>query len=69
VPLKTPSKPNGKNIEGESIMAYINTCIYIVSLKTFYEKPKGKTHEGKKSTILYDLMILNGLSHMGVYSP
>jgi hypothetical protein len=32
-------------------MAYLNTCIYIVSLKTFYEKSLGKTHQGKNSTI------------------
>ena len=23
-------------------MAYTDTCVYIVSLKTFYEKPSGK---------------------------
>jgi hypothetical protein len=32
-------------------MTYLNTCMYIVSLKTFYEKSLGKTHQGKKSTI------------------
>jgi hypothetical protein len=66
--MKTPLKPNGKNIRRKRY-GISSTCIYIVSLKTFYEKPKGKTHEGKKSTILYDLMIIDGLSHMGVYSP
>ena len=38
-------------IQGENDMAYKDTCVYIVSLKTFYEKPIGKTHQGKKSTI------------------
>jgi hypothetical protein len=30
-------------------MAYLNTCIYFVSFKTFYNKPLVKTHQGKKS--------------------
>ena len=41
-------------------MAYTYTCVYIVSLKTFYEKPLGKTHEGKKSTIYAILGLLIG---------
>ena len=41
MPLKTPLKPSGK-IQGENDMAYKDTCVYIVSLKTFYEKPLGK---------------------------
>ena len=50
MPLKTPLKPSGK-IQEENDMAYKDTCVYIVSLKTFYEKPTGKTHQEKKSTI------------------
>ena len=45
------SKPSNIWILGENDMAYKDTCVYIISLKTFYEKPLGKTHQGKKSTI------------------
>jgi hypothetical protein len=34
--------------QGESNVAYLDTCIYIVSLKTFYEKPLGKLTKGKR---------------------
>ena len=32
-------------------MTYTDTCVYIVSLKTFMRNHQGKTREGKKSTI------------------
>ena len=66
MPLKTPLKPSGKNIR-RKFMTYKGTCVYIVSLKTFYEKPLGKTHEGKKSTTYAILQLLIGYS-FGDYS-
>ena len=42
-------------------MTYMNTCIYIVSLKTFYEKPLGKNSWREKEYNVCNLMIVNGL--------
>lgn len=43
VPPKTPLKPNGKNIRRKPCGISKHLYLY-VSLKTFYEKPLGKTH-------------------------
>jgi hypothetical protein len=56
-------------ILGENDMAYRNTCIYIVSLKTFYEKSVGKTHQGKRVQYIYDLKRSSMGYNKGVYSP
>ena len=59
--LKTPLKPNGKNIRRNWHDICEHLYQYIVSLKTFYEKPWGKTHEGKKSTIYAIWWLLTGI--------
>ena len=61
MPMKTPLKHSGKNIRRND-MTYTGTCVYIVSLKKLYEKPLGKTHDGKKSTIYAILGLLIGYS-------
>jgi hypothetical protein len=50
-------------------MAYLNTCIYIVSLKTFYEKSLGKLIKGKRVQYIYDLKRSSMGYNKGVYSP
>ena len=48
-----------EKIQGENDMAYKDTCVYIISLKTFYEKPLGKTHQGKKSLQIISSLFYN----------
>ena len=59
MPLKTPLKPSGKKYKEKVYDIYGHLCLYCL-VKNLYEKPLGKTHEGKKSTIYAILGLLIG---------
>jgi hypothetical protein len=51
MPLQTPLKTQWKKLR-RNHMAYVCTCIYIVSLKTFYEKPWEKLIDVKGISVI-----------------
>jgi hypothetical protein len=44
VPLQNNLKLSGKHIR----ISYLNTCIYIISIKSFYDRPIAKPQERQK---------------------